>query len=166
MKTLITAIIILHSFSSIMANENEKLLKNLFDKTIQITKHYYPNAKIERDKTELKISLNTQKFIIHRIGKIGEIREETYEQIGPNYNGFILSIALVPGIYQGSLVPNQELQRPYWNTYFTAVHTLDQKNYFYLSHSYGNRIKKEFRDKIKKTFDPVNNKSLIYWPFE
>ena len=112
-----------------------------------IRKHC-PEAVIEVTGDGFAAKHGTMTYTLHGRSKTGEVSAETYPQEGPNYKGFMLSVALRDGGYEGAAKVPQTLQGPYFPTFLDAVPVDAGKKHYYIHFSYGNRIDRELMKAI------------------
>ena len=78
----------------------------------------------------------------------GEFSPKTYQQEGPNFRGFLLTVTVQKGRYEGQAVVPQELHGPYFPTYISAPMTEDGKNHYWITFSYGGRLDPKLKQAI------------------
>jgi hypothetical protein len=111
-------------------------------------RNHYPDADISVDGQRLTAKYGTMIFTIHRDWKTGEILKETDQVEGPNFRGFILSITVAPGQYDGQAVVPQTLDERYWHTYIDRPPTEDGKGYYVINFSYGSKTDRDFMNGV------------------
>jgi hypothetical protein len=118
--------------------------------TEAIRKHC-PQAEIEATKMGFEAKFGTMMFTLHSRSKTGEVNAKTYQQEGPNFKGFMLSVELRDGKYEGAMTMPQTLEGPYFPTFVDAPAV--EKNKHYLIHfSYGCRLDPDLK---KAIFDVI-----------
>ena len=91
---------------------------------------------------------STMMFTLHSKSKTGEVFPQTYQQEGPNFKGFILTVSQQEGRYQGAAMIPQTLQGPYFPTFIDAPATEDGNNHYWVTFSYGGRFDEKVRSAI------------------
>lgn len=120
----------------------------LADRIKKVVRQYYPDAQIAQDNGNFTASHGTMMFTVHRVMRDGEILEKTHQEVGPNHRGFILSLSVQDGKYEGAAVVPQTLRRPYWQTYIDRPSTEDGQGHHVINFSYGSRLNEEFKKAI------------------
>jgi hypothetical protein len=120
----------------------------LADRITNIVREYFPEAQIAQDNGVFHASHGTMMFTVHPRSKTGEVYEKTQQVEGPNFKGFILSLSLQEGTYQGAAVVPATLGKPYWATYIDRPLTADGKSHHVINFSYGSRLDAEFKKAI------------------
>ena len=120
----------------------------LADKISKLVKKHFPDAIIAQDNSTLSAKHGTMVFTIHRHWKTGKILEETDQVEGPNYKGFMISLSVQNGKYEGAAMVPQTLNRRYWKTYIDRPPTDDDKGYYVINFSYGARLDRDFMKAI------------------
>ena len=111
--------------------------------TTLIRKHY-PKAKITSDNGKFVAKHGTIVFTVHQRWKTGEVRKEAVQVEGPNFKGFLLSISVQEGEYEGAAMIPQTLREPYWQTYIDRPSTEDGTGHYVINFSYGSRLDRDF----------------------
>lgn len=120
-----------------------KLDAALTEQLISIARKHYPKADVFQKDDHLVIKHGTMMFTVHDQWKTGEIRPETRQVEGPNFQGFILELRIKHGKYDGPAMVPQAIHRPYWTTYIDRPLHQDGKSYFVINYSYGSRFNEE-----------------------
>ena len=107
-----------------------------------------PEARISVDGEKFVARHGTMTFTLHNRSKTGEISPETHQAEGPNYRGFILTIAREPGPYQGAAEIPQTLDEPYFSTFINAVPTADGRGHLRIGLSYGRQIDEQLKQAL------------------
>lgn len=127
----------------------------LRQKLTQVIRKHRPEAQFEVTKDAFTAKTGTMMFTVHARSKSGEVFEKTYQEEGPNYKGFVLTVATYPGPYQGAAVVPQTLQGPYFQTYLDATPTEKGDEHYLVHFAYGSRLdadlKKAIMDAIPRT---------------
>jgi hypothetical protein len=110
-----------------------------------IIQRYFPEAQIQRADNSFTAKHGTMEYTVHARSKTGEVFAQTHKEEGPNFTGFILSIRVNDGPYQGAAVVPQHLKEPYWTTYIQAEPVPNQDKHFFIHFSYGGRLNPEFQ---------------------
>ncbi len=129
--------------------------EELRHKLTQTIRKHRPEAQLEVTKDAFTAKAGTMMYTVHSRSKTGEVYERTHQEEGPNFKGFVLSVAVYPGPYQGAAAIPQTLQGPYFQTFLDATPT-DKGDEHYLVHfSYGSRLdadlKRAIMDAIPRT---------------
>ncbi|MGO9112276.1 MAG: hypothetical protein ACLP9L_23860 [Thermoguttaceae bacterium] len=113
------------------------------------------NPMFSWEEDSLKVSLDTQKFMVHGSFMTGEFTAKATEEVGPRSHGFVLEVERRhndPANNQ-AVVP-QTLHGPYWETYINALGagTVTGKpvDYYFLRLSYGRRSDEKLRAAMEK----------------
>ena len=120
----------------------------LADQIGTLVTKYFPDAVIAQDNGTLSAKHGTMVFTIHRHWKTGEILKETDQVEGPNYKGFMISISVQDGKYEGQAMVPQTLNERYWLTYIDRPPTDDGKGHYVINFSYGSRLDRDFMKAI------------------
>lgn len=120
-------------------------IKRLDDMLGPIIQQHYPNAQFFDTSTTYSARARAMHFSVHMITPKGVWSSETRMVEGPNSDGFILLLELVPGRYQGVAKFPQQLRGPYWETYLNVRHTSGDSQHIKISFSYGSTIKPAFK---------------------
>ena len=108
----------------------------------------YPKASISVTKETFTAKANTMQFTLHGIARDGRISEETHQEEGPQYDGFLLSVTRSPGRYTGPLMTPQMLQKPYWATLVNEIPNAKTGTHLWVIYSYGVRVDPELHKQI------------------
>ena len=146
-RTLIVAMLLALAGNSMAAPPPERLIKQLNE---TLRKHC-PEAVIEVTKEGFTAKYGTIVYTLHNRSKTGEVYPQTYQQEGPNFKGFMLTISLQSGKYGGAAVVPQTLSGPYFPTFLDAVPTEDGKKYYQIHFSYGSQLAPELKKAIFET---------------
>jgi hypothetical protein len=90
----------------------------------------------------------TMMFTVHSTSKTGEVYPQTFQKEGPNFKGFILTVSLQEGRYEGAAVVPQTLQGPYFPTYIDGPATDDGRKHYWVTFSYGSRLDAKTKNAI------------------
>lgn len=121
-----------------------------------VTKHF-PDAVLSQDNGTFSAKHGTMVFTVHRHSKTGEIWKETDQVEGPNFRGFMISISVRDGKYEGQAVVPQSLNERYWQTYIDRPATEDGKGHYVINFSYGARLDRDFK---KAVFEALPKSSM------
>lgn len=110
-----------------------------------------PNATIEVTKEGLIAKHDTMLYTVHRRSKGGMVSPETYQEEGPNADGFLLRVALHDGRYQGAAVVPQTLNAPYFLTYIDAPAASRPDTHYFVTFSYGSQLDPKLKAAIMRT---------------
>jgi len=149
MRKIISALVVLAFAIPTMAAPPPN---DMFKKLIETIRKHCPDATIEVTEKGLKAKYGTIVYTLHARSKTGEVYAQTYQQEGPNYRGFVLTISLHDGKYEGAAMVPQTLQGPYFPTFIDAVPVEVEKKHYQVHFSYGNRLDHEI---IKAIFDAI-----------
>lgn len=122
----------------------------LIEKLTGVITNLCPDAVIEVDEHRFSAKHDTMVYTIHSRSKTGEVYQQTYEQEGPGFRGFILTVALNDGKYEGAAMVPQTLQGPYFPTFIDAPSTGDGERHYQVHFSYGPRLDPELKKAILK----------------
>jgi len=120
----------------------------LNDRVSKLILKHYPKAELAANNGNLVAKHGTMIFTVHPYGKAGEILKKTDQVEGPNFKGFMLSISVKNGKYEGQAMVPQTLRRPYWQTYIDRPPTNDGKSHYVINFSYGSRLDREFMNAL------------------
>lgn len=120
----------------------------LVDRIGQLVTAHFPDAVVSQDNGTFSAKHGTMVFTIHRHSMTGEIWKETDQVEGPNFKGFMISISVRDGKYEGQAVVPQSLNRRYWQTYIDSPSTEDGKGHYVISFSYGSRLDNDFKKAV------------------
>lgn len=109
---------------------------------------YFPDAKIERADGTFTAKSGTMEYTVHARSKTGEVFPQTHKEEGPGFTGFILSLRLSDGPYEGAAAVPQHLREPYWTTYIQADNVPKQDKHIFIHFSYGGRLNAEFQKAV------------------
>jgi len=115
--------------------------------TEAIVKHR-PDAKIEVTDDGFVAKAGTMMFTLHNKSKSGEVYADTYRAEGPNFKGFLLRVAVNPGLYQGAAATPQTLQEAYFTTFIDAPATPAGDAHYAVGFSFGSRLDPELKKAI------------------
>jgi hypothetical protein len=104
-------------------------------------------------------------FTLHRHQMTGEILAEKYQQEGPNFKGFVLTIGIEPGRYSGQAAVPQELHGPYFPTFITAPPAEDGTNHYWITFSYGSGLDPELKKAIFGALPKANLGGTNHWQY-
>ena len=121
--------------------------------TAAIRKHC-PDATVQTTKQHFVAKFGTMTYTLHARGKAGEVFERTYQEEGPNWKGFVLTITLNEGNYEGAAAIPQTLQGPYFTTFIDATNLKGDRKHHFVCFAHGSRLdpdlKKAIMDSIPK----------------
>lgn len=137
--TIATMMVLFIASGSMAAPPPSDMVKKL----TQVLRKRCPEAIIEVTKEAFTAKYGTIVYTLHSRSKTGEVYPQTYQQEGPNFKGFMLSVSLQEGKYGGAAVVPQTLQGPYFPTFLDAVSVEDGKKYYMVHFSYGSRLDPE-----------------------
>jgi hypothetical protein len=126
-----------------VASALRPILERLDPKPIVEYPEYYPGS--------ICVTFLPQTYKIHPHSMTGEIFTNLVEEVGPSFNGFILSAEVLPRGYVTPLATPQTLHEPYWLTDIdvTPMGQTDKQIYWVLS--YGGRMSTKVLDEIRTT---------------
>jgi hypothetical protein len=131
----------------------------LVGKLTAVVREHCPDAQIALTNGLFTAKSGTMIFKLHPRQMTGEILTNTFQEEGPNYKGFVLTVGVENGAYQGQAVVPQELHGPYYPTFLAAPPTEDGTNHYWITFSYGSRLD----PKLKQAVLDVLPKG-IFWP--
>lgn len=150
MRTTLLSVMCLVGCSTVMAAPATQT--QLADQISALVTEHFPDAVIAQDNGKITAKHGTMIFTIHRHWKTGEIRKETDQIEGPNFEGFMISISVEDGRYEGQAMVPQTLNRRYWQEYIDRPPTADGKGHYVINLSYGSRIDRDF---MKAVFEAL-----------
>ncbi len=116
-----------------------------------VAKHY-PNAVVVARDELFSVKANAMQFTLHRIDRIGRVSRDTYQQEGPEHDGFMLSVTKSQGRYGGPAVVPQTLRRPYWNTLINEIYDAQSDSHLWVVYSFGPQVQRSFHETVLRTF--------------
>jgi len=122
------------------------------DRIRMLVRKHFPDAVVAQDNGEFTAKHGTMVFTIHRHTMTGEVLKETDEVEGPNYKGFMISISVRDGEYNGQAAVPQTMNERYWLTFIDGPPTEDGKGHYVISFSYGSRLNRDF---MKAVFEAL-----------
>jgi hypothetical protein len=152
MKHIPAGIVVMTCLSGSVAFGAPAKHTELADRISKLVRERYPDAHIVGDNGKFSAKHGTMIFTVHRHWKTGEILGKTDQVEGPNYRGFILSVSVAGGKYEGQALVPQTLRRPYWETCIDRPSTEDGKGHYVINFSYGSRLNGDFKKAIFKSF--------------
>lgn len=129
----------------------------LADRVSKLVHQHYPAAQIAQDNGNFTAKHGTMTFAIHRRSKTGEILQQTTQVEGPNDKGFMFSMSVQDGSYEGQAVVPQTLRNVYWQTYVDRAPTEDGNGHYVISFSFGSRIDSDFMKALFKALPKSTN---------
>lgn len=144
MKLKLAILFVVLSLSAVAVLSAPVKQLELHDRVLKVVRKHHPNARIAQDNGNFVAKHGTMVFTVHQRWKTGEVRKETAQVEGPNFKGFLLSISVQNGKYEGAARVPQTLRRPYWQTYIDRPPTEDAKGHYVINFSYGSRLDREF----------------------
>ena len=147
--SILVAASFLASFPALAAPAGHSVLA---ERIANLVRKHYPDAAITQDNGKLTAKHGTMTFTIHRHWKTGEILEKTDQVEGPNFRGFMITISIENGKYEGQAVIPQTLNERYWVTYIDRPPTEDGKGHYVINFSYGSRLNRDF---MKAVFEAL-----------
>ena len=126
----------------------EPLPDDLVKRLGAAVRQHCPEAQIEVTETAFTAKYGTMMFTVHARNKTGEVQATTYQEEGPNFRGFLLSVSREEGAYRGAAVTPQTLQGPYFPTYVDAPPTEDSKGHYWIRFSYGSRLDPRLKEAL------------------
>jgi hypothetical protein len=142
-----------------VALADSKEQTELADRIAKIVRKYYPDAKITQDNGVFLAKHGTMIFTIHPVDKLGEVKQETYQAEGPNYQGFIIGLGVKEEGYEGAAILPGYHQGPYWDAYFDYPPTADGKAYHSIHFAHGVSLNKEFKQAIFEALPRTQRKT-------
>lgn len=127
-------------------------LKTIADTVKMAIGKINPSPQIEysnQGKT-LTVTFLPQTFKVHNVSLTGEVSKEAHDEIGPSYQGFVLSAHLQPKGEVNMLVTPQTIRRPYWNMDLDVTQLAGSDKQAYWALSYGSRTDKAMLDAIRE----------------
>jgi hypothetical protein len=105
-----------------------------------VLKQLDPIPPVERRDGSLSVSYHTRTYTIHRVGPKGiGVSKEVFDVVGPDTDGFMLSVNVQKRGDVNQLVTPQTVNGPYWKTDFdvTPIGNSDKQIYWALSYRPG-----------------------------
>jgi len=146
MKTLLLIAAFLAGLESLRASETPPA--RLVTKLTAVIQEHCPDAAIVTTNGVFTAKHGTMMFTEHGRSMTGEFSERTHQREGPNFKGFLLTITVRLGDYEGQAVVPQELHGPYFPTYINAPVTQDGKNHYWVTFSYGNQLDPKLKQAV------------------
>lgn len=128
-------------------------LKKLYSSLYTIVTRYYPNASFHMLDHKIHFEYKTRIFILHGQSHTGE-RGNPYEERGPNKDGILSDIQIIPGKYQGEAVAPQVFDKRYYKSYLLAPYSPKHNCYLHVWLHYPKEVSEQF---IKEFIETVNN---------
>jgi hypothetical protein len=119
----------------------------MVQKLTETIRKHCPQATIEVTESGFVAKSGTMMFTLHGRWKTGEVDPKTFQQDGPNFKGFMLSLELRDGKYDGAMVMPQTLQEPYFPTFIDAP-SVEKNKYYLIRFSYGSRLDPDLKKAI------------------
>ncbi len=123
----------------------------LVQKLIDLSGQYYPKAVVSHADGKLSIKHGTMLFTVHGRSKTGEVYPETHQEEGPNFKGFILTLHVESGRYEGAANIPQTINYPYWKTYIDRPMLPGGQQHYVINFAYGSRLDPKFMQAIFET---------------
>jgi hypothetical protein len=131
-------------------------LKNFYESLYVMVNRYYPKASFHMLNNEIHFEYKTRIFIIHGQSHNGEWGNP-YEERGPNKEGVLCDIQLLPHKYQGEAVAPQVFDKRYYKSYLMAPYSQKYNCHLYVWLHYPKGVSenflKEFTDLVNKFED-------------
>jgi hypothetical protein len=131
-----------------MSLAGEPLPGELVKKLTVAVRDTCPDAQIQVSNNVFTAKYGTMLFTLHNKSKTGEVYPQTYPTEGPNFRGFILTVSLENGPYEGAAVIPQTLQGPYFPTFIDGPAAEDGRKHYWVTFSYGSRLDEKTRSAI------------------
>lgn len=135
-------------FLTITTVKADSLPNELTDRLTDVIRKNCPEAVIEVKDGVFKAKHGTLMFTLHKHWKSGEILPETYQEEGPNFKGFVLTVRFEKGRYAGAVRGSPDLPGPYYLTFFDHPPTEDGKGYYRIHFAFGSRLDRELKQAI------------------
>lgn len=136
------------TFGAIAPSGAEELPADLVARLTKTIREHCPNAQIAAKGESFSAKSGTTMFTFHHRQKGDKEFETTYQEEGPDDRGFILSVLLVEGPYQGQLLTPAEVKGPHFPTFVDAVPTENGKTHYYVHFSYGVGIDPKLKEAV------------------
>lgn len=127
---------------------------DLVQKLTAAIRQHCPDATIAVTNDRFTAKNGTMMYTLHSRSMTGAVSPETYQKEGPNYKGFMLSVALEDGEYQGQPVVPQTLREIYYDAFIDAVPVEGGAKHYEIGFAYGSRLDPELK---KAIFDTLPN---------
>ncbi|MBT7162848.1 MAG: hypothetical protein HN849_28905 [Victivallales bacterium] len=114
----------------------------------QLVAEHFPDAVVAQDNGKYTAKHGTIVCTVHGRSLTGRVSAQRYEKEGPNYKGFMISISVAKGRYDGQTSVPQTLNQLYWKTYFTCPSTRDGKRHYVIKFSFGSRLDNDFKKAV------------------
>ncbi|MBI3985517.1 MAG: hypothetical protein HY343_01240 [Lentisphaerae bacterium] len=136
-------------------NNSPLILTSLRLRLMEIVSDARATIRIEGN--QLILEQNTRSYLVYRSDKTGKISREPTNEIGPDSDGLLLSIAVQDGVYAGAAETNLEIKEPYWTTYFDAYAIDKGARHLHVNLSYGTRTDRQLIERIKKMLEATKD---------
>lgn len=121
---------------------------SFLERVAAIVQKHCPEAEIRITSNSLTAKHGTMMFDVHHRDMTGEISAESDRMEGPNLRGFLLTITIQEGRYNGQAIIPQTLREPYWQTFIHRPSTQDGTSHYVFDFSYGARTDPELKEAI------------------
>jgi hypothetical protein len=140
---------------SVFANEPIKPeLKQVASELKSIVKKLDPKAEVTCPVADSSLSLmvtyRTQMYKVHGRQMTGEILPEAHDELGPSYQGFVLTVNLQDKGEVNQAVTPQTIREPYWLTDLDVTPLRGTNKQIYWALSYGSRTDSELLARIRQ----------------
>ena len=101
-----------------------------------------PGASVRTVDMGLVVEYKTQMFLMHNIGKGGDVSEKPKEKVGPRPDGFVIRLSFYNEPYVSQASGESffgEFSRMYWNTYRNEIKLSDGSGFIICEFNYGAR---------------------------
>lgn len=95
MRTSILTVLVLFAIASVARSEppSDELVKRL----TAVIRQHCPDAQFKVEKNTFTAKHGTMTYTVHGSFMTGEISPKTYQEEGPNFKGFLLTVTLEQG---------------------------------------------------------------------
>lgn len=123
-------------------------LRRVATRVRELLGEQYPEARLRATPNGLFVERHVRTFQVYGRSLTGELQPELSPTLGPEADGFLLSVTFQTGPYQGMAVVPQERSESYWTTHLSAA-PLPGGNHLWVVLSYGTRTNREVVRKLQ-----------------
>lgn len=109
----------------------------------------YPGALVRIEDGAVVARYHTRRFLVYAASKTGKFVDKPHEEVGPDYDGFMLTIRLHQGPAVAQAVSGQEYREPYWTTHLETWEAQKDQRYLSLNFCYGSRVPSSLLGRIQ-----------------
>ena len=135
----------------------EEKVVTLQTRLTETVKARQPDGQWRRDGRSLICEFKTMTFDIHAVDEKGLVSPEAHQEVGPEFDGFIIQLSPVQAALRRQPRPHYgRSYSPYWRHYFTLYQEHDQP--FRLDILYGVRTDKKLLEEVTDAVDDLFGK--------